>query len=137
MIENGVILAKLGVIEEYLIRLNDYLPVSYDDFKRDWGMQKITERALQVMIEGIIDIAERIIARRNLLPPKTSAEAIITLQKIGVIKNQEPYIHMVRFRNIIVHDYAAVDIEILHSTLTRNLGDIKSFINEIRSYEKI
>jgi uncharacterized protein YutE (UPF0331/DUF86 family) len=136
MTKNGVILSKLAIIEEYLFKLQDYLPVTLDQFRNDWGLQKITERSLQVMIETMIDIAERIIAKKNVAPPKTSADAVTLLQKLGVVKNSNAYIKMVRFRNLVVHDYASIDVEILYSILTNNLQDFRNFMIEIKNYEE-
>ncbi len=137
MTKNGVILSKLTIIEEYLIKLDQYIPISLEKLKEDWGLQKIIERSLQVMVEVMIDIAERIIASNDLLPPVTSAEGIQKLQELKVIKNAEQYIKMVRFRNLIVHNYESIDIEILHSIVNNNLGDFKMFADEIKTHEKI
>ena len=137
MVKNVVILSKLSTIEEYLTKLNEYLPASFGDFKDDWGLQKIVERSLQVMIEIMIDIAERIIAQKNILPPETSAEAMKKLQELGVIKNHESYAKMIRFRNFVVHNYDSIDVEILYSIVTKDINDIKMFMDEIRAYEGI
>ncbi len=136
MTKNSVILSKLAVIEEYLTNLQNYLPVSFDQFKDDWGLQKITERSLQVMIEVMIDIAERIIAKKKVVPPETSADAIALLQEMGVVKNRDAYIKMVLFRNFVVHDYASVDVKILYSILEKNLPDFRNFMIEIKDYEE-
>jgi uncharacterized protein YutE (UPF0331/DUF86 family) len=137
MVKNGVILSKLSTIEEYITKLNGYLPASFEEFKDDWGLQKIAERSLQVMIEIMIDIAERIIAQKDVLPPETSAEAMKKLQEIGAIKNHESYVKMIRFRNLVVHNYDSIDIEILYSIITKDINDIKMFMDEIRIYEGI
>lgn len=137
MVKNSVILSKLSTIEEYLTKLSGYMPASFEDFKDDWGLQKIVERSLQVMIEIMIDIAERIIAKKNILPPETSAEAMRKLQEIGAIKNHESYVKMIRFQNLVVHNYDSIDIEILYSIITKDINDIKMFMDEIRIYEGI
>ena len=137
MARNGVITAKIATIEEYLGHLKTYLPVPYEDFRDNWGLQKIVERSLQVMIEAMIDVAERVLALHNLSPPKTSADAIKKLHELGTIKEHASYTRMVRFRNLVVHDYAAIDIELLYSILCNNLGDFIRFVKEINSCEKI
>jgi len=77
---NGVILSKLAIIEDYLKRMQEYLPVSLEQFKADWGLQKIVERSLQVMIEIMIDIAERIVAQKGITPQKTAADTLRQLK---------------------------------------------------------
>jgi len=134
---NGVIVSKLNTINEYLYRLRQYLPISYEKFENDWGLQKISERSLQVMVEAIIDITSRIISKNKLPPADTSSKAIVKLKELGVIKDSTKYAKMVRFRNLIVHDYASIDIKILYDILTNNLTDFEKFTQEIKEYENI
>jgi hypothetical protein len=70
VVQNGVVVSKLAIIDEYLKKLQGYIPVSMDQFASDWGLQKIAERSLQVMIEVMIDIAERIVAQKGMVPQK-------------------------------------------------------------------
>jgi len=134
---NGVIVAKLAIIEEYLKKLQEYFPVSLEQFKTDWGLQKIVERSLQVMIESMIDIAERIVAQQGITPQKTAADTVKKLNEMGVIQNCDAYIKMVRFRNLVVHQYASIDMGILYSLVQNNLDDFKKFIDEIKKYDGI
>ena len=41
---------------------------------------------------------------------------------------------MSKFRNIVVHDYARIDPEIVIGILKKNLGDFKQFAKEILKY---
>ena len=137
MVPNGVIISKLAIIDEYLKKLQGYLPVSMEQFASDWGLQKITERSLQVMIEVMIDIAERIVAQKGMVPQKTATETITKLHELGITRNIEAYTKMVRFRNLVVHQYASIKTEILYSILKDNLKDFRMFIDEIQEYEGI
>jgi uncharacterized protein YutE (UPF0331/DUF86 family) len=121
-------------MEETLRRLREYLPSGYDEFAKDWGRQKIVERALQILVEAMIDIGERLIALSGGLPPETSASVMERLQGLGVIRNADPYIPMVRFRNFLVHQYERVDMAVLYGIATKKLGDIEAFMIEVRGY---
>ncbi len=135
--QNGIILSKISVIEEYVLKLQNYVPASFDQFQADWGLRKIWERSLQVMIEVMIDIAERIIATKDVVPQKTAAETMKKLRELGIIKNDDTYIKMVRFRNLVVHNYDSIDAGILFAIVNNNLNDFKSFVDEIKQYEGI
>ncbi len=76
MKKNGILVRKLAEMEETLRRLQSYLPSIYEEFAKDWGRQKIVERALQILVEAMIDIGERLIALSGGLPPETSASAM-------------------------------------------------------------
>ncbi len=137
MVQNGVLISKLAIIEEYLKKLQGYFPVSLEQFSSDWGLQKIVERSLQVMIEVMIDIAERIVAQKGILPQKTAADTLKKLRELSIIQNDEAYIKMVRFRNLVVHQYDSIDMGILYSIVQNNLEDFRTFIDEIKKYEGI
>lgn len=137
MVQNGVLISKLAIIEEYLKKLQGYFPVSLEQFSSDWGLQKIVERSLQVMIEVMIDIAERIVAQKGILPQKTAADTLKKLRELSIIQNDEAYIKMVRFRNLVVHQYDSIDMGILYSIVQNNLEDFRMFIDEIKKYEGI
>jgi len=132
MLLNGVIQRKLALLDEYVGRLERYLNgVTLDAFKADDLVQSAVERVLQVAIEIVIDIAERLIALRDAGPVATGAEAIDRLVALGILKSAEPYRHMVRFRNRIVHEYEATDPAILFAIATEHKSDFRHFRDEI------
>ena len=133
--QNGVIQNKLARIESYLTKLQEIIPHGFKEYEKDWKRQMIAERGLQILIEIIIDVANRLIAIKNWGPTTSSADSIRLLALKKVISSEEPYLKMIRFRNFIVHDYEKVDNAIVYSILTKNLGDIRRFRDEVLRYE--
>jgi len=133
--QNGVIQNKLARIEAYLTKLQEIIPDGFKEFEKDWRTQMIAERGLQILIEIIIDVANRLIAINNWGPTTSSADSIRLLVLKKVISSEEPYLKMIKFRNFIVHDYDRVDNAIVYSILTENLGDIRKFRDEVLNYE--
>ena len=132
MKHNGVVQRKFALLDKYLLQLQRELKgVDFDVFRNDWVQQRMTERALQVMVEIVIDIAERIIAVQNAGPAASATDAIEKLVELGVLKSAKPYINMVRFRNLIVHQYEEIDPEILYNLARNQLEDFRQFRNEI------
>jgi len=84
----------------------------------------------------MIDIAERILALENCKPSMSSAESIAKLEDLGIIKEAEQYIDMVRFRNFIVHRYEYVDVNILFTIVKKKLPCFEAFVDEIRKAKK-
>jgi uncharacterized protein YutE (UPF0331/DUF86 family) len=130
---NGIIERKLRVIEENVSDINSWNINSLQQLKESSLLQKATERALQISIEVMIDISERILALNEIEPANTSVENMKKLEQIGVIKSFNDYANMVRFRNFIVHRYEKIDIEIIYAILKNNLYLFNQFVNEIRS----
>jgi uncharacterized protein YutE (UPF0331/DUF86 family) len=129
---NGVIQRKLALLDKHLLNLrNEFKGVSLEDFRESWVLQRMAERVLQVMIEICIDIAERIIALKDAGPAATGSEAIEKLAALGAIQSAQRYVEMVRFRNLIVHQYEEIDPEILYSIVSKKLDDFRRFRDEI------
>lgn len=91
----------------------------------------MAERALQVSIETVIDVAERIIALEGAGPAATGRESLDKLKALGIIRDPTPYQRMVGMRNIIVHEYAEVDPEVLYRAIQTHLRDFRMFRDEI------
>lgn len=137
MSENAIIQKKLVVFDETLNKLKAYLPVSYEKLCEDWGLQKIIERSLQILVEIMIDIAHRIIAKKGQAAPPMSANAIQKLKEYGIIQNDEVYIRMVKFRNFLVHNYDALDLGIIYEIINKRLTDFEQFKHDILSSKEI
>lgn len=129
---NGVIQRKLALLDNQVQKLKTHTTgLSFEAFENDWVIRTMTERALQVCVEIMIDIAERIIAVENAGPASNSVDAIDKLHTLGVIKTVEPYKSMVRLRNLIVHEYEQINPEILYSIISTGLDDFLRFRDSI------
>lgn len=132
---NGVIERKLAILDDQLLHLRRELKdISCEAFSQSWAMQRMAERSLQVMVEVVIDIAERVIAQHDAGPTSGAADTIEKLAALGVIQSAAPYLPMVRFRNFIVHRYEYVLPEILYAAATRHLETFVQFRREIESH---
>ena len=129
---NGVIQRKFALLDKHLLELQKHLKnVDFSHFKDDWASRCMAERALQVMVEIVIDIAERIIALEGAGPVATAAESLERLVDLKVIKSSQPYTNMVRFRNLIVHQYEEIDPEIVYDIAKNRLESFRQFRDEI------
>ena len=129
---NGVVQRKLALLDHRVLRLEKELTdVARQKFVDDWCLRSMTERELQVSIEIVIDVAERIIAIMKAGPTSTAGDAIRRLVDLHVIKSDEPYVDMVRFRNMIVHQYEEIDPNILYVLATKKLVDFRRFRDEV------
>ncbi len=129
---NGIIQRKLALLDDQVQKLMDHTKdIDLAGFKESWAVRSMSERALQVSIEIMIDIAERIIALEEAGPVATATEAMAKLQALGVIQSSETYSSMVRFRNLIVHRYEVIDPELLFQIVKERLNDFRHFRDEI------
>ena len=119
---NGIIEAKLRIIEQKLEEINSWNITSFNQLKDSSLLQNALERALQVCTEVMIDISERIIALNKERPLSSAQENIIRLQEMGIISSRTEYSHMVKFRNFIVQRYEKIDVEIIYGILKNVKG---------------
>lgn len=129
---NGVIQRKLALLNTQVLKLEDSLRnVSADEFEKSWILRSMAERALQVCAEILIDVAERILALETAGPAATAAEAVESLVRLRVLESEKPYVDIVRFRNLIVHQYEEIDPVILYGLAKNRLDDFRKFRDEI------
>ena len=131
---NSVVLQKLQALDEALAEIRSLGQISISQLKTDWRTCRAVERDLQVLVEIVIDVCQRLISLAGQTPSATGGEALRRCVQLGVLASDEPYRRMVQFRNLIVHHYDRVDVEILAGIVNRHLGDFEQFRNEILKY---
>ena len=131
---NGVIAQKLNTLEKVLGELRSLGEASVKDIQEDWRTRRAVERDLQILVEIVLDICQRIISISGASPATTGQEAIERCVQIGVLADGERYRKIVQFRNFVVHRYEQVDVEILAGILQNNLGDFEHFRSEVLDY---
>ena len=129
---NGIVQRKLALLDDQILKLETHLKgVSLEQFREDWMRRSMAERALQVSIEIVIDIADRLIALANAGPVATASDAIRKCIELGYLLSETPYREMVGFRNFIVHQYEQIDPEITYTLATEKLSYFRKFRQEI------
>ena len=86
---------------------------------------------MQICVEIIIDVAQRILSLKGRQPAPTAFDALLGLEVIGIISSAEYYRAMIQFRNFVVHRYERVDANILISILNNHLDDFSAFRDEV------
>jgi uncharacterized protein YutE (UPF0331/DUF86 family) len=133
LVDKELILKKLSEIEEHLQELEEFKNISIDDYRKNWKIQRIVERTLQILIEICIDVANHIISDEKWRVPSSYSETFKILNENRVIddelfKNLEK---MAKFRNIIVHNYDKISPEVMVNILKKDLIDFLRFKDSI------
>jgi uncharacterized protein YutE (UPF0331/DUF86 family) len=131
MKHNGVILKKFSVMADEVARLRGLGEVTVARLDGDHFLKHGVERALQICIEVVIDVAQRILSLEGQQPAPTAFDALSGLEALGVIASAERYRTMVQFRNFIVHRYERVDSAVLVDILSHHLDDLTAFRDEV------
>lgn len=131
---NGVIIGKLQHLDEILAKLRSLGPLNRTQLDTDWRTKMAVERAIQVLVEIIIDVSQRVIAEDGQTPAGSGREAIERCVQMGVLSSIEPYQRMIQFRNFVVHLYERVETIFLVDIVNKRLADFESFRDEVLAY---
>ena len=128
---NGVILKKFAVLSEEVAKLRSLGNVTTVRLDGDHFLKHGVERSLQICVEIVIDVAQRILSLEGRAPSPTSFDALSGLESLGAIASAERYRAMIQFRNFVVHRYERVDSAVLVDILKNHLPDLDAFRIEI------
>jgi uncharacterized protein YutE (UPF0331/DUF86 family) len=129
---NGVVQRKLALLDDQVTKLEFHLrDVSRELFVNDWVLRSMAERALQVAAELMIDIAERIIALKGAGPVASAGDAIRKLTELKVLLADDSYLDIIRFRNLLVHQYEEINPDMLFDLAKNRLGNFRKFRDEV------
>ena len=136
MIEKDVIDSKLRFLREYLVDPKEYESISLADYRTSKKDQRFVERTLHLACECCLDISAHIVSRMGFREAGDNKDLFLILFENHVISESicTVMVKMAKFRNIVVHDYARIDPEIVIGILSKNLRDLKSFAKEIFQY---
>jgi uncharacterized protein YutE (UPF0331/DUF86 family) len=131
----SVIENKISSVKKYLRILERYKRYSQDEIVNDIDKKGAVERYLYLAVQASIDLAESVIAYKNLRKPSTMSDSFYILQEEGIISIEltEKMVKMTGFRNIIAHDYEKLNYAIVYDVLQNRLPDIEDFLNRISS----
>jgi uncharacterized protein YutE (UPF0331/DUF86 family) len=128
---NGVILKKFAVMDDEIARLRALGPVATAQLEGDHFLKHGIERALQICVEVVVDVAQRILSLEGRQPAATAFDALSALEAMGIVASAERYRTMIQFRNFVVHRYERVDSAVLVDILRNRLDDLTAFRNEV------
>ncbi|TCL68463.1 uncharacterized protein YutE (UPF0331/DUF86 family) [Hydrogenispora ethanolica] len=133
MVDSNLLKNKLAQLADYLADLQDSQTVSLDLYRNDKKTRRYIERTLHLAIECCLDIGSHIIADNGWREPVDNKDVFAVLAENGVFSQElVPRLQkMAQFRNVLVHDYAKIDPDIVYRVLTQNLPDIREFIRAV------
>jgi len=128
MPDKDIVLAKVASIQKCLSRIRQVTGLKPDALD-DVNKQDIFVLNLQRAVQSAIDLAAHIIASEGLGIPDTMKDNFAKLEQAGILSKDlcQKMQSMVGFRNIAIHDYQAINAEILKTILVRRLKDLEDF----------
>ena len=136
MVDKEVVLNRLNHLEENLEYIKGIKKYDKKDFINNKDIYLRYERALHLVIEAIIDLANHLIADQRLRTPESNRDIFKILFENNFIEKElaENLKKMAGFRNILVHDYLDLDRKLEYKIIINNIHDIQQFMKIVVNY---
>lgn len=126
---DDVIINKVASLERCIERIRTVYSGTESNLYQDLTMQDSILLNLQRACEFSIDLAMHVVRKRKLGVPQDSRDALDILQAHSLLG--EPLTtamkRMVGFRNVAIHEYDKLNLDIVKSIITTKLDDILKF----------
>ena len=128
MVDREVIIARLERFRDYVTLLKRIRKLGPERFKEDPFVHAAGERYLHLSIECLLDIGNHVIADRKFKKPETYGEIFGVLADERIISKAllRRLEGMAAFRNLLVHDYARLDLPHVYSIIEEKLKDMEA-----------
>lgn len=127
---NDIVLNKKESIERCIRQIRKYYQMPADiQFADDFLRQDAIAINMQRACEQLIDLANYTIKVKKLGLPKQSRDSfkLLTAHKIIPEDLADRLCRMIGFRNILVHEYQDLDIEIMVDVIQNHLDELLDF----------
>lgn len=124
---------KLALIETCVSELRRL--ARPENLKSDVREERFVEHTLQIAIQAALDVASHIVSDEHLGEPRTNRELLDLLARGGWLPAgiSASLRDIVGFRNVLVHGYMVVDLDIVADVLRNRLEDLLAFVREVRA----
>jgi len=131
-VNRDVIINKCAVIERCVKRVVEEYGGSAASLENLTKQDSVMLNLLRAC-EAVIDLAMHLVAEQSLGVPQSSRDSIEILRKHGTLSpnTAQNMKNMIGFRNIAVHDYQALNLEIVQAIIERHLLDFRHYVEEI------
>lgn len=130
---DALLAQKIESLRRCVQRVSEKTPTRVDELVNDADLQDILVLNLARAVQLCVDIGSHIISQSDEPAPSTMGEVFTSLTRLGVIApgTSESMRKAVGFRNVAVHNYEAINWEIVFSICTTVLDDFRRFAAEI------
>jgi uncharacterized protein YutE (UPF0331/DUF86 family) len=131
---NDVVINKVQTLQRCVLRAREEVAAAGGDFASDATRQDASVMNVVRACEATIDLANHLIRRRRLGVPNSSGEAFRLLAQAGVLDPvlAERMLQMTGYRNVAVHAYQKLDLQITLWVISSGLDDLLRAADPLR-----
>ena len=130
---DDVLLNKAAAIERCVARAREEYNIDPVSFATNFSRQDAAILNIQRACEAALDIGQHLIRREQLGVPQSARDVFELLAKSKWIESSlaESLKRMIGFRNIAIHEYQSLQLEITVKIITGHLDEFLQFTTEI------
>lgn len=135
---NDIIINKTQKLQRCVERAREEMSAAGASFRSDFSRQDAAILNVMRACELAVDLANHVIKTGKMGVPSSSGESFELLAGKGVIPPslEKKMKAMIGFRNIAVHEYQNIDLNIVETVIKSGLDDLIEFTGHIVTYSK-
>jgi uncharacterized protein YutE (UPF0331/DUF86 family) len=132
---NDVLINKIQSIHRCVARAREEYQLANGNFKQNYSHQDAAILNITRACEQCIDLGSHIIKIRKIGIPNDSREVfqLLAAKQIISLKLADKLQKMIGFRNMIVHEYQQINIDIVITVIETGLNELIEFCDTILS----
>ncbi len=133
---DNILINKIAIIRSCLRQIEIYYRGFEHELAENFMRQDAIVLNLQRACEASIDLALRVIRIKQCGLPQESRDAFLILRKEQVLSGElaDRLCKMVGFRNVAVHDYQKINLDVVRSILNTRLEDFERLIDAVEQH---
>jgi uncharacterized protein YutE (UPF0331/DUF86 family) len=133
VVDRALLAAKIATVADATTRIRATLPSTVSAFVEDRTVREVVTLNLFVAIQACVDLTTHWVADEGWDMPATYADAFVALAGHGVIPRElaTRLASAAAFRNLVAHQYGALDGRRVYALATSDPGDLDAFCAEL------
>ena len=133
MVDKTLLAAKIAAVRDAVTRIRDVLPPDHEALAADRTTREIVVLNMFVALQECVALATHWLADAGLDVPPSYGDVFRRLGERGVISGDlaQRLAAASGFRNLVAHQYGALDWARVHAIATDRLDDLLGFCEEV------
>jgi len=133
VVDKDLVLTKAGSVMNRLRRIITKRDTDLHTFLKDMDRQESILFNIQMAVQNCIDIAAHIVSDEGFGVPGSTNEMFYLLEENGYLSSEltEKMVKAVGFRNLILHEYAKLELEQVFEIIQEDINDLSEYLKSI------
>lgn len=129
MVDQEIFSRRLDALGDYLKKIKAFRKTSREEFVAEPAIHDLAERYLHLAVECVLDLSNHFLASESIGTPDTYKDSFFMLGEADRMSSDlaAKLASWAGFRNILVHEYLAIDHGLAWDAIQKDLADLETF----------